>query len=233
MESTSASLTVFFEDPFWVAVYQRMECGRLRAAKVVFGKEPKECEIYAYFLNHWGKLRFGPPSGSPGPQGPWQKPQACAEAGKGAAANQRGGHQGPAGGESPAGGGETEPPFGPQNQDRRGKATAFCPAATEEKGKTQRAVTAGPRGDGPQGSFLLYAADLLWVFAFPKAPPGLCCPSTARGNLARGNLQRGCPLEGDLCYTKEKTVPHSGCILTKTTSSGSPPAQPPKRRAFP
>ena len=61
MESTSASLTVFFEDPFWVAVYQRMECGRLRAAKVVFGKEPKECEIYAYFLNHWGKLRFGPP----------------------------------------------------------------------------------------------------------------------------------------------------------------------------
>ena len=61
MESTSASLTVFFEDPFWVAVYQRMECGRLRAAKVVFGKEPKECEIYAYFLNHWGKLRFGSP----------------------------------------------------------------------------------------------------------------------------------------------------------------------------
>ena len=45
MESTSASLTVFFEDPFWVAVYQRMECGRLRAAKVVFGKEPKECGL--------------------------------------------------------------------------------------------------------------------------------------------------------------------------------------------
>ncbi len=157
------------------------------------------------------------------------KPQACAEAGKGAAANQRGGHQGPAGGESPAGGGETEPPFGPQNQDRRGKATAFCPAATEEKGKTQRAVTPGSPGGWPSGELFVVCSRFVVGVCFPKSAARVCAaPQQQEGTIARGNLQRGCPLEGDLCYTKEKTVPHSGCILTKTTSPGSPPAQPQK-----
>lgn len=71
METTVASLTVFFEDPFWVAVYQREEGGGLQAARVVFGKEPKDYEVYAFFLDHWKDLRFGPPvPGEAPPQGP-------------------------------------------------------------------------------------------------------------------------------------------------------------------
>ena len=37
-----ASLTVFFEDPFWVGVFERIEDGKLSVCKVTFGAEPKE-----------------------------------------------------------------------------------------------------------------------------------------------------------------------------------------------
>lgn len=34
-----------FEDPFWTGVFERCEDGRLSAARVVFGSEPKDYEI--------------------------------------------------------------------------------------------------------------------------------------------------------------------------------------------
>lgn len=61
MEHTVSRLTVFFEAPFWVGVYERENSGALEAAKVVFGAEPKEYEVYEYFLTHWSRLRFSPP----------------------------------------------------------------------------------------------------------------------------------------------------------------------------
>ena len=41
IEIVSSKLTVFFEDPFWVGVFERVSCGKLSAAKVTFGGEPK------------------------------------------------------------------------------------------------------------------------------------------------------------------------------------------------
>ena len=41
MELT-AKFTVYFEDPFWVGVYERSQDGKLEAARVVFGAEPKD-----------------------------------------------------------------------------------------------------------------------------------------------------------------------------------------------
>ena len=46
MQKSRASFTVFFEDPFWVGVYEREEPGGLTARRVVFGAEPKDGEIY-------------------------------------------------------------------------------------------------------------------------------------------------------------------------------------------
>lgn len=46
MQKSRASFTVFFEDPFWVGVYEREEPGGLTACRVVFGAEPKDGEIY-------------------------------------------------------------------------------------------------------------------------------------------------------------------------------------------
>ena len=50
MDKVIGRLTVFFEDPFWVGVFERIENGRLSAAKVTFGAEPKEPDLSAAAL---------------------------------------------------------------------------------------------------------------------------------------------------------------------------------------
>lgn len=53
-------LTVFFEEPFWVGVFERCENGALSAAKVTFGAEPKDSEVYELIQRHYDELRFSP-----------------------------------------------------------------------------------------------------------------------------------------------------------------------------
>ena len=55
-----ASLTVFFEDPFWVGVFERIEEGKLSVCKVTFGAEPKDYEVFDYILHHYYELFFSP-----------------------------------------------------------------------------------------------------------------------------------------------------------------------------
>ena len=54
------SLTVFFEDPFWVGVFERIEDGKLSVCKVTFGAEPKDYEVLDYILHHYYELVFSP-----------------------------------------------------------------------------------------------------------------------------------------------------------------------------
>ena len=56
-----AKLTVYFEAPFWVGVFERMEDGTLSVAKVTFGAEPKDYEVLQYVLDHYHELRFSEP----------------------------------------------------------------------------------------------------------------------------------------------------------------------------
>ena len=60
MDKTNGMLTVFFDEPFWVGVFERSEKGKLSAAKVSFGAEPKESEVWDYVLRHYYKLKFSP-----------------------------------------------------------------------------------------------------------------------------------------------------------------------------
>lgn len=60
MDKVIGRLIVFFEDPFWVGVFERIENGRLSAAKVTFGAEPKEPELLMYLLRHYYRLPFSP-----------------------------------------------------------------------------------------------------------------------------------------------------------------------------
>ena len=53
-------LTVYFEEPFWVGVFEKIENGKLSASKVTFGAEPKDYEVYEYVLKHYYDLRFSP-----------------------------------------------------------------------------------------------------------------------------------------------------------------------------
>ena len=44
MDKSSAKLTVFFEEPFWVGVFERISDEKLSVCKVTFGAEPKDYE---------------------------------------------------------------------------------------------------------------------------------------------------------------------------------------------
>ena len=48
MDKVNGKLTVYFEDPFWVGVFERIENGKLTVAKVTFGAVPKDYEIQEY-----------------------------------------------------------------------------------------------------------------------------------------------------------------------------------------
>ena len=56
----NTSLKIFFEEPFWVGVFERVEDGKLSACKVTFGAEPKDIEVWDYILSHYGELEFSP-----------------------------------------------------------------------------------------------------------------------------------------------------------------------------
>ena len=60
MDKTNGMLTVFFDEPFWVGVFERSEDDKLSAAKVTFGAEPKDSEVWDYILRHYYKLQFSP-----------------------------------------------------------------------------------------------------------------------------------------------------------------------------
>ena len=60
MQRIKAQLSVFFEEPYWIGIYERMEDGRTQACKIIFGAEPKDYEVYGYINDHWKELKFGP-----------------------------------------------------------------------------------------------------------------------------------------------------------------------------
>lgn len=53
-------LTVLFQQPFWVGIYERSQGNRLEVCKITFGGEPRDGEVLAYLLEHWRELRFSP-----------------------------------------------------------------------------------------------------------------------------------------------------------------------------
>ena len=60
MDTVRSKLTVFFEEPYWVGVFERIEGGKLSAAKVTFGAEPKDYDIYDFILKHYYELQYSP-----------------------------------------------------------------------------------------------------------------------------------------------------------------------------
>ena len=60
MDKVSGKLTVFFEEPFWVGVFECVSDGKLSVCKVTFGAEPKDYEIYDFVLKNYYRLRFSP-----------------------------------------------------------------------------------------------------------------------------------------------------------------------------
>lgn len=60
MDKIMGRLTVFFEAPFWVGVFECFSEGTLSVCKVTFGAEPKDYEIYEFILKKYDLLKFSP-----------------------------------------------------------------------------------------------------------------------------------------------------------------------------
>ena len=58
MEKVTGKLTVFFDNPFWVGVWERIEENKLSVGKVVFGAKPKDYEVYDFVLKNYNNLQF-------------------------------------------------------------------------------------------------------------------------------------------------------------------------------
>ena len=51
-------LTVYFDNPFWVGVFERIEDEKLSVCKVIFGAEPKDYEVLEFILKNYNQLKF-------------------------------------------------------------------------------------------------------------------------------------------------------------------------------
>ncbi len=60
MADVSVKLTVLFDEPFWIGLYERETGGRYEVARIVFGAEPKDYEVQAWLLANACALRFSP-----------------------------------------------------------------------------------------------------------------------------------------------------------------------------
>lgn len=54
-------LTVYFDDPFWIGVFEREDETGFRVSRVVFGSEPTDAELYEYVQREYTNLDFGKP----------------------------------------------------------------------------------------------------------------------------------------------------------------------------
>lgn len=56
-----SKLTILFENPFWIGLYERIYDTQYEVCKITFGAEPKDYEVYNFLIQNWHKLKFSPP----------------------------------------------------------------------------------------------------------------------------------------------------------------------------
>lgn len=54
-------VTVRTENALWVGIFERTDDNGLRAARVIFGKEPTDPELYEWLMSNYDKLKFSSP----------------------------------------------------------------------------------------------------------------------------------------------------------------------------
>lgn len=60
MDKGYVKLTVYFDDPFWVGIFERIDNEKLSVCKITFGAEPKDCEVLDFVLKNYTRLKFSP-----------------------------------------------------------------------------------------------------------------------------------------------------------------------------
>lgn len=82
MNGSMVKLSVFFDDPFWVGVFERIGDGTLSVCRVTFGAEPKDYEVWDFVLSNYYGLKFSPAGEIEARQSPDNYKRRVREAGK-------------------------------------------------------------------------------------------------------------------------------------------------------
>lgn len=59
--TTEHTLTILFEDPFWIGLFEKTEDNQLQVCKVPFGAEPTEQEVLEFATKNWNQLKYSRP----------------------------------------------------------------------------------------------------------------------------------------------------------------------------
>ncbi|MCI8423569.1 MAG: YjdF family protein [Lawsonibacter sp.] len=68
MEHGRSSFTVTFQSPFWVGLAERWGEEGYQAARVVFGPEPTDPQVYQWLEREWCQLPFTAPAAGESPK---------------------------------------------------------------------------------------------------------------------------------------------------------------------
>lgn len=60
MSSVKLSLTVFYDQQFWIGIFEKVEDKQYSVAKVTFGAKPKDSEILDFICQDFHQLKFSP-----------------------------------------------------------------------------------------------------------------------------------------------------------------------------
>lgn len=53
-----SKLTIYYDEPFWAGVFERIDNGKLSVCKVTFGAEPTDAQVWEFVLSNYRRLRF-------------------------------------------------------------------------------------------------------------------------------------------------------------------------------
>ena len=56
-----SKLTIYYDEPFWAGVFERIDNGKLSVCKVTFGAEPTDAQVREFVLSNYCRLRFSAP----------------------------------------------------------------------------------------------------------------------------------------------------------------------------
>lgn len=54
-------MTVYFDNPYWVAVLESVENDSIRICRIVYGQEPKDYQVQAFLSRNFRSLKFSSP----------------------------------------------------------------------------------------------------------------------------------------------------------------------------
>ena len=60
-QSVESKLTIYYEEPFWVGVFEDLDGKKLSVCKVVFGAEPTDAQVWEFVQANYRRLQFSAP----------------------------------------------------------------------------------------------------------------------------------------------------------------------------